>query len=114
MNTSTDDNIGRPHDAGLSVEIDNAVLKISIGVSVLCFAATLGPYFDRIVAEAGGAEIRITDENSFAAAILHELRREKEDGTTLVHRMLDEAAERAVEDGAEGIELPASVWSEPR
>ena len=60
-----------------------------------------------IVAAADGAECKVTDE----AAILQELRHEEEDGTTLVHIMLDKAAERAVENGAEGIELPKPVAS---
>ena len=94
---------------GLEVKLSDGKLIIEIDVPTLCFAATHGPYFDDIVAAADGAEIRITNEQEFAKAILSELRQEEEDGTTLVHIMLDKAAEQAVENGAEGIELPKPI-----
>lgn len=94
---------GRP--AGLHVDIIKGRLVISIGISALCFAATRGPYFDDICARTS-QDIIVTDQDAFAKEILRELRREEEDGTTLVHLMLDKAAERAVENGAEGIEIP--------
>ena len=50
-------------------------------------------------------ELIITDCSVFAAEILCELRREKENGDTLVTDMLDMAVLRAVENGAEGFEL---------
>lgn len=90
---------------GLSIEIADGRLCISIGVSALCHAATSGPYFDSICAESD-QEITITDEDVFAKEIVRELHQEEENGTTLVHLMLDKAAERAVESGAEGIEIP--------
>lgn len=58
---------------------------------------------------ADGAEVVITDRAKFVQAMIEELKSEEEDGTTLVHVMLDKAAERAVENGAEGIELPKPI-----
>lgn len=92
-------------EQGLSVAIDGDRLVISIGISALCFAATRGPYFDAIYGDTEQEPV-ITDEDAFAKAIVTELRCEEEDGTTLVHRMFDKAAERAVESGCEGIEIP--------
>lgn len=92
----------------LSVMIEKGRLVISIGVSTLCFAATRGPYFDGLVADRG-KEPTITDEDAFAKAIMSELRCEAEDGTTLVHLMLDEAAKEAIEAGCDGIEIPDAV-----
>lgn len=85
----------------LEVIIENGVLKISIGVETLCFAALRGAYFDRPSNETAA----ITDSDVFAAEILHRLLEESETGNTLVHTMFDSAVERAVEYGAEGIEF---------
>jgi hypothetical protein len=51
----------------------------------------------------GDPEYRVIDAVKFAKDVAMELRREEEDGTTLVSEMLDAAVERAVENGAEGI-----------
>lgn len=94
---------------GLNVEMRDGKLVIEIDIPTLCFAVAHGPAFDSIVAAANGKECEITDERAFAEAILNELREEEEDGTTLVHEMLDKAAILAVEWGAEGIEIPQPV-----
>lgn len=90
----------------MNVALKDGNLVIEIDIPTLCFAATHGPYFDDIVAAADGAECRVTDEQTFAKAIVDELTREEEDGTTLLHIAFDKAAAHAVENGAEGIELP--------
>lgn len=91
----------------LSVEIVDGELSIRIGVSILCFATINGAYFETLVDEAEVKYPVITDDDAFAAAILHELRREQnEAGETLVHQMLDKAAEMATEQGAAGISFP--------
>lgn len=48
-------------------------------------------------------EIKITDKKAWLKSIFRELGRESEDGTTLVHLMLDTAIKRAFENGEEGI-----------
>jgi hypothetical protein len=53
-------------------------------------------------------ELKVTDVPVFAAELVSQLRREKENGDTLVTDMLDAAVIRAVEDGAEGFELGES------
>lgn len=48
---------------------------------------------------------RVTHTKTFSDAVLSELQDEEEDGTTLAHLMLDQAVDRAIENGAEGVKL---------
>lgn len=80
----------------MSVEIKDGRLEISIGVDLMCHAITHGPCQDAL---------EITDNDMFAGEVLRALKYEEEDGTNPVHRMLDAAAEQAIEDGAEGCEI---------
>lgn len=48
--------------------------------------------------------LEVVDVDVFAGELVLELNRESEDGTTLVHLMLDRAVIRATENGAQGIE----------
>lgn len=79
---------------GLSVKIVDGRLEITLGIDILKHAVTIGVPLD---------EDAVTDIDLFADAIMLELRREDEDGTTLVHRMLDKAATNAVENGCAGV-----------
>ena len=47
---------------------------------------------------------KITDAPAFAEALVDELNREDEEGTTMIHKMFDAAINEALEQGAEGIE----------
>ena len=51
-----------------------------------------------------GAECRITDAKLFAADIVRALNDEDEEGTTPLMEVFDQAMEKAICDGAEGIE----------
>lgn len=44
--------------------------------------------------------VRIDNQEAFAKAMVRALNQESEDGTTPIHRLLDEAVESALEDGA--------------
>lgn len=46
----------------------------------------------------------LTDPAAFAKDLLRSLHSEDEEGTTVIHRMFDEAINDAIEQGAEGIE----------
>lgn len=48
---------------------------------------------------------RVTHTKTFSDAVLSALQDEEEDGTTLAHLMLDQAIDRAIENGAEGVKL---------
>lgn len=87
-------------DAPLKTEIKDGQLVISIGVNTLCYAVSVGRSY-------GMGEISIIDSDVFAGELLQELNDESEDGSTAVHRMLDDVASQAIENGAEGAEYDA-------
>ncbi len=91
-----------PRDAGLTVEIVDGVLRISLGVNGLKYAAEHHdsfylPWTDKW-------SLVINDPDKFAEEVCRQLQEEQEDGTTPVHTMLDKAIYEAVEQGAEGID----------
>ena len=47
---------------------------------------------------------RVTDPETFAKEVVNALNDEAENGTTLVHKMFDQAFSNAIDQGAEGIE----------
>lgn len=79
----------------LETRIENEMLSITIGTDMLCHAVEIGR-------ACGLGGIKITDRAVFTQEILNELDRESEDGSTPVHRMLDKAVSRAIENGAQG------------
>lgn len=87
-------------DEPLKTEIKDGLLVISIGVDTMCYAVSAGRSY-------GMGEISIIDNDVFAGELLQELNDESEDGSTAVHRMLDDAASQAIENGAEGAEYDA-------
>ncbi|WP_270820435.1 crAss001_48 related protein [Aeromonas sp. Y311-2] len=80
----------------LRVWLAGGALHITAGTALLAHSITMG--------RGGLGGVSVVDPDLFASELLGILRREEEDGTTLVHTMLDEAAELAAEDGVEGIE----------
>ena len=78
-------------DDVLEVGLVDGRLVISIGVNALAFAAA--NHDDGIT---------ICDPDLAAEEIVRELRREEEDGTTPVHRLLDKAVFDAWENGGDG------------
>lgn len=83
------------------VKILGGDLVISLPVDALIFGATHGRYFDNF--PDGEAPV-VSDPLLFAQAICEELMAEEEDGSTLVHLMLDKAAENAFENGCDGVD----------
>lgn len=86
---------------------DDDQFTISMSVDALIFALLHCPYADRLCLSDDGQyeeRLKITDKAAFLREFVRELQAEAEDGTTLVHRMLDAAFEQAVENGAEGID----------
>lgn len=84
----------------LEVECGGGELRITIGIATLCHAVTTGDAWGNH----GLTAFKVTDPEAFAEGILRELRREDEAGATRVHKMLDAAAQEAVNQGSEGIE----------
>ncbi len=83
---------------GLKVAVVDGRLIISVGVDTLCHAVTVGRRY-------GTGNIDVTNVDAFAGEILRELEREEEDGTTPITSLLDGAAEKAIENGAEGADF---------
>lgn len=89
-------------DQGLSVELVDGRLVISIGVDALMVAVKGSrPWEEQEEDERGYA---IADADGFAEDILRELEDEEEDGTTLVHIAIDAAIERALDQGSLNID----------
>lgn len=83
----------------LKTEIKNGVLTISIGLEILAFAIENGPDWDDQYIIDKGDDGKYTE---FGKSMFYALEKEEEDGTTLVHRLFDGAAEYALEQGFEG------------
>ncbi len=89
----------------LTVEVKDGELSITIGVEVLAPALLYGLNYDRT--EDARDFIKITDPNKFAEGVVDALKDEwEEDGVTLVHKMLNSAANLAVENATEAIVFP--------
>jgi ABC-type histidine transport system ATPase subunit len=95
--------------------IADGVLTIQIGVDALAHATKLNPElteYDEATEE--WIEPEIVDIDVFAGEVLRALKDETDDGTTVVHLMLDNAVNAAIENGAEGINLPDDIIRERR
>lgn len=97
----------RRRNRQLEVKVDRGVLTISIGLDLLKHALEYAPQLEFHNDESESFEHpKITSIDDFAEEMVSVLSDEDEDGTTPVHRLLDKAALDALEQGAEGIELP--------
>ena len=72
----------------LFVGIESECLLIRLPIATLAFAAEQVPIFP----------LKVLDNSLFAAAVVHALHEEAEDGSTPVTRMIDAACENAAED----------------
>lgn len=88
----------------LKVKVSNGVLTIEIGVDTLAFAALRGDYAFGLMGpaqERPDTRFSIKNKTSFAREVAHELRDELgEDGSTLISNVIDDAIERAIEQGS--------------
>lgn len=88
----------------LTVSIDNDELVIRLPASVLAIAVKYmpkGEIFDEDTQSFFTPEV--IDERAFLKEMANALEAEEEDGTTLVHRMLDKAALHIMHVGGEGV-----------
>lgn len=77
-------------------------LVISLEIGTLAHAARHSDYFDRC--REFGTPLKITDEADFAKSVCNRLNTEREDGSTPITRMLDEAFRKVCEWGEDGID----------
>lgn len=85
----------------LKVGIEAGRLVISIGVTTLG-EALVGP-MSPLKRDAPHA--KITDSAAFAKEVVNALTAESEDGTTMVHTLLDGVASEFLENGADGVDF---------
>jgi len=101
------------HYKPLTVEAKDGELQISIGVNTLKHAAQNSPcepltWFDEKQGEYMSYDV--LDGEEFAKDVCRALRNEDEEGTTPVHRLLDKACWKAIEDGSGAVsEEPTKI-----
>jgi hypothetical protein len=91
----------------LRVDVEGGRLIISIGVETLAFSVEHAPGPPLTVYDAETRDFvhtQVNDPDAFASEVRGALLAEEEDGSTLLDRMLDEAAADAVGDGCEGVD----------
>lgn len=92
----THEKIGDGAGQLLAVKAENGLLSISIGVALMAWAVQNAPEWPQ--------EFHITDLRDFSREMVRQLQRESENGTTPVHRMLDNAANEVLEQGGDGVD----------
>ena len=95
-----------PADSPLTVDREGDQVVVRIGVNTLIYAAERCNRFydDDVHGGSEGPYITIVDRDEFLGDILRALRSEEEDGSGPLSDLFDDAAERAVDDGSEGID----------
>lgn len=95
-------------DQPLRCGIEGDELVIRIGIDTLAFGCSHSPKFyeyekhrDKPI---GDPFLKITDNRLFATDVVRALQHEEEDGSGPLSDLLDEAAQRAIDDGAEGVD----------
>lgn len=87
----------------------DGVLDMRVGAKTFRFAAENHPDLWDECLPRGAPNVTITDLDAFARAVIGEINREDEDGSTLLTRMLDKAILAAVENGCEGVDHEADM-----
>lgn len=78
----------------LEAKMKDGVISISVGVEHLI----------KISEPKVRGEFTVVNMNEFAKDILSSLESEDDDGTTLMHKMFDEAITNAIDNGSENVE----------
>lgn len=92
---------GRP----LTVKVQQGQLVIAIGVQTLTHAVTYSDWANPYD-EATGDYVRsfaIVDAPQFASDVVHEMLREREDGSTPLSDFIDKMSEEAINQGSLGL-----------
>lgn len=100
-------------DAPLGCRIVDGRLVIDIGIETLAFATKESPTlyqrygYDEEKGEERQDFVKINDPDVWAKEVLRQIVAESEDGSSLMTKLFDDAVERAIDDGAEGIDIPS-------
>lgn len=89
----------------LRCRIVKGVLTIEIGVDTLKFAAERHEAFWQ--PQTDKFALVVANAARFAKDVRNELEQEAEDGSTPIHRLLDQAVEEAANNGSEGLDYDA-------
>lgn len=92
-----------PSQQTLVIAIEGDQLVIRVGVDCLLQAI---PLADTWPTNNAGEPCKITDRDQFLKDLICELDRENEQGATVLHLAIDEAATEVTEQGYESVELP--------
>lgn len=95
----------RHYGAPLDVKIERGALVVRIGIGTLAFAVTYADWANPYD-EAIGDYVRsfaITDVPQFATDVMHEMLREREDGSTPLSDFIDRMSEEAINQGSLGL-----------
>lgn len=95
-------------DKPLTVRVTRAgVLTIEIGIETNAFATLAAPFAWEMANHGKPhytdprAKFKITSASGFALDVMRALTEEADDGSSLLSKLLDDAAQKAIEDGAE-------------
>lgn len=97
--------LSRHYGSPLEVKIEKGALVVRIGIETLAHAVTYSDWANPYE-EATGDYIRnfaITDAPQFASDVLHEMLREREDGSTPLSDFIDKMSEEAIDQGSLGL-----------
>lgn len=87
----------------LTASIEGEQLVVRAGVEYLL---NIIPFTDTWPTNSAGDPCKIKDKEQFLKDLICELGRENEQGATLIHLAIDEAAAEVTEQGYESVELP--------
>jgi hypothetical protein len=92
-------------DTPLQAGIENDQLVIRIGIDTLHYSAEHCPLlYDGTVENCDPPYCKVLDKRELARDVIMELFREREDGSSPISDLLDEAILAAMEDGSEAFE----------
>lgn len=94
-------------DAPLRAALEGDQIVIRLGIDTNAFATAHSPHFYDYEQHGAneGPYLKIDDKRAFANEVVRALRHEEEDGSGPLTKLFDEAAERALDDGAEGVDF---------
>ena len=95
-----------PDKSLVNVSIKKGLITITFGFDYLKHVAENAPDLEVVNYETGKfIPAKVTDQNVFAREIVEAILEEEEDGTNLVHKMIDTAIHNKTEYGCEGIDI---------
>lgn len=91
----------------LLCKIEDNKIIITIGFDALKFLAETSDKCEKYDKEfcPEGAWSKVTNKKLFSQEVLRSLQHEEEDGSTMVHRLLESAINLALDNGAEGVKF---------